>query len=80
MHTLTSLSALPGCAPGPEGLARWRHALRSPLHAILAATAVLESCPADSQAAVEARRVIARQTRNLAWLIGDSPHDGQRPA
>lgn len=80
MHTLTSPSAPAGCAPGPESLARWRHALRNPLHAILTATAVLESCPADSQAAVEARRVIARQTRNLAWLIGDSPHDEPRAA
>lgn len=54
-------------------IARWRHALRSPLNAILTATAVLEATPADSPASAEARRVIARQARNLAWLISDLP-------
>ncbi len=60
-----------GPAPAPSSLARWRHALRNPLNAILTAAAVLETCPPDSAAAVEARRIIARQTRNLAWLISD---------
>ncbi|MEY4713458.1 MAG: hypothetical protein RIS88_2908 [Pseudomonadota bacterium] len=60
--------------PGPS-LAGWRHTLRSPLNAILTATAVLEVCPADSVAAIEARRIIARQTRNLAWLISEMPGD-----
>lgn len=76
-------SALPpgaSDAPDAQSLARWRHALRSPLNAILMATAVLESSPADSEAAVEARRIIARQTRNLAWLVSDLPGDGPAAA
>jgi len=54
--------------------------MRNPLNAILTATAVLESCPPDSAAAVEARRVIARQTRNLAWLVSDLPDEGAAAA
>jgi signal transduction histidine kinase len=61
-------------------LAHWRHALRNPLNAILTATAVLESSPADSDAAIQARHIIARQTRNLAWLISDMPCDESRPS
>lgn len=61
--------------PHGPSLAGWRHTLRSPLNAILTATAVLEVCPADSVAAIEARRIIARQTRNLAWLISEMPGD-----
>ncbi len=71
MHIPDDASPLPtGPAPSAS-LARWRHALRSPLNAILTATAVLEISPADSAAAVQARRIIARQTRNLAWIISD---------
>lgn len=56
-----------------ELLERWRHALRSPLNALLAAAEVLACVPADSPAAAEARGVIARQARTLAWLISDIP-------
>jgi signal transduction histidine kinase len=71
MHAHDDTSQLQNRPAPPLSLARWRHALRSPLNAILTAAAVLETCPADSAAAVEARRIIARQTRNLAWLISD---------
>jgi len=54
-------------------VARWCHALRSPLNALLTATAVLEAAPPDSRDSAEARRIIARQARNLAWLISDLP-------
>ena len=56
-----------------EFLAQWRHALRSPLNAILAAAQVLEAAPADSAQAELARDIIARQARQLAWLISDIP-------
>ena len=80
MPPCDSLPSSIGSTPWPHALARWRHALRSPLNAILTATAVLETCPADSAAAIEARRIIARQTRNLAWLISDMPGEDEPPA
>lgn len=64
------------CGPAAERdeiLARWRHALRNPLNALLAATEVLARVPADSPAAADARGIIARQARTLAWLISDIP-------
>ena len=75
--------ALPTPTPTPScdtAIARWRHALRSPLNALLTATAVLEAAPPESQAAVDARRIIARQARNLAWLISDLPDHDDSPA
>lgn len=54
-------------------LAQWRHALRTPLNALLCAVQVLEAFPADSAQAEQARGVIARQARQLAWLISDIP-------
>lgn len=54
-------------------LARWRHAMRGPLNALLAATGVLERAPEGSEAAREARHVIARQARTLAWVISERP-------
>jgi len=56
-------------------LVQWRHALRTPLNAILAAAQVLEAAPADSAEAAQARGIIARQARQLAWLISDMPCD-----
>ncbi len=59
-----------------EFLVQWRHALRSPLNALLAAAQVLEAAPADSVEAAQARGIIARQARQLAWLISAIPTDG----
>ncbi len=56
-----------------EFLVQWRHALRTPLNAILAAVQVLEATPADSAQAAQARAIIARQARQLAWLLSDMP-------
>ena len=65
----------PPAATGSQaaGLAGWRHALRGPLNAILAAAAVMESAPPGSDAAAEARRIVARQARQLAWVISELP-------
>ncbi|MFD0666914.1 hypothetical protein ACT80S_04280 [Ramlibacter sp. MAHUQ-53] len=69
----------PTTPPAPAGdmrdpaLARWRHALRGPLGALLAAAEVLQAAPPHSAAAGEARRVIARQARRLAWMISAPP-------
>ena len=60
-------------APQAAGLARWRHALREPLNAILAAAEVMEAAPPGSDAATEARRIVARQARQLAWVISALP-------
>ena len=72
-----SRPTLPTASAAPEGctafLARWRHALREPLNALLAAAQVLESAAPGSAAAVEARRIIARQARNLAWVVSELP-------
>lgn len=59
--------------PQEDAFDHWRHALRSPLNALLVATAVLEAAPPGSQVASQALRIIARQARHLAWLITDTP-------
>ena len=69
------------CPEGPdpredlldEFLAQWRHALRGPLNALLAAAQVLEAAPAGSEEAAQARDIIRRQARQLAWLVSDIP-------
>lgn len=66
-----------GADCGAAFLARWRHALREPLHALLAAAQVLESADPGSEVAREARGVIARQARNLAWVVSELP--GEMP-
>lgn len=70
---------LPAAAPREtlrdEFLVQWRHALRSPLNALLAAAQVLDAAPADSAEAAQARGIIARQARQLAWLISAIPTD-----
>lgn len=54
-----------------EFLTMLSHELRNPLGAISAAVDVLESAPSDSGTAIEAREIIARQTRNLAHMLND---------
>ena len=54
-----------------EFLAMLGHELRNPLGAISAAIDVLESAPPGSGTGDEARAIIARQTRNLAHMMGD---------
>ncbi len=61
-----------------EFLTHWRHALRGPLNALLAAAQVLEAAPDGSAQAAQARGIIARQVRQLAWLISDMPVDVPR--
>lgn len=56
-----------------EFLAQWRHALRGPLNALMAAAQVLEAAPAGSEEAAQARDIIRRQARQLAWLVSDIP-------
>lgn len=81
--------ACPGGLPGPrpaaqeppqDFLAQWRHAMREPLNALMAAVAVLDSVPEGSEAARDARRVIARQARTLAWVISERPGDAPHQA
>lgn len=67
--------ARPSEALRDDFLVQWRHALRNPLNAILAAAQVLEAAPADSPQAAQARGIIARQARQLAWLISAIPAD-----
>jgi len=66
-------TAASATAPHSTGLGRWRHALREPLNAILAAAEVMEAAPPGSEAAIEARRIVARQARQLAWVISELP-------
>jgi signal transduction histidine kinase len=54
-----------------EFLTMLSHELRNPLGAISAAVDVLESPHADGETAVEARLIIARQTRNLSHMMND---------
>lgn len=54
-----------------EFLTMLSHELRNPLSAISAAVDVLETAQPDSGVAVEARLIIARQTRNLAHMLND---------
>lgn len=60
-----------------QAMARWRHALRTPLNALLAAAQVLETVPPHSAVAAEARRIVARQARQLAWVISALPGEGE---
>ncbi|RZI80987.1 MAG: response regulator [Rubrivivax sp.] len=54
-----------------EFLAMLGHELRNPLGAIAAASEVLNRLGSENQAAVNARMIIARQTRHLAHLMDD---------
>jgi PAS domain S-box-containing protein len=54
-----------------EFLTMLSHELRNPLGAISAAIDVLEVANPGSQTGVEARAIIARQTRNLAHMMND---------
>lgn len=54
-----------------EFLTMLSHELRNPLGAISAAVDVLQSAAADSETALEARTIIARQTRNLSHMMND---------
>lgn len=54
-----------------EFLALLGHELRNPLSAIAAAIEVLDRVPAQSEVAVNARSVAARQTRHLAHMMND---------
>lgn len=54
-----------------EFLSMLGHELRNPLGAISAAIDVLDVAPPGSESAGEARAIIARQTRNLAHMMGD---------
>jgi signal transduction histidine kinase len=47
------------------------HELRNPLGAIVAATAVLQQCPATDQGAVRALDIIARQSQHMSRLTDD---------
>jgi PAS domain S-box-containing protein len=54
-----------------EFLTMLSHELRNPLGAISAAIDVLESADPASRTGVEARSIIARQTRNLSHMMND---------
>ncbi|HSW26394.1 MAG TPA: ATP-binding protein, partial [Burkholderiaceae bacterium] len=54
-----------------EFLALLGHELRNPLSAIAAAIEVLDRVPAQSDVAVNARSIAARQTRHLAHMMND---------
>ena len=54
-----------------EFLAMLGHELRNPLSAIAAAIEVLDRVPAQSDVAVNARSIAARQTRHLAHMMND---------
>jgi signal transduction histidine kinase len=54
-----------------EFLAMLGHELRNPLSAISAAIEVLNRVPGDSDVAVNARNIAARQTRHLAHMMDD---------
>jgi signal transduction histidine kinase len=54
-----------------EFLAMLGHELRNPLGAIASAVAVLDRVDAGTDVAVNARRIIGRQTRHLAHLMDD---------
>jgi signal transduction histidine kinase len=54
-----------------EFLTMLSHELRNPLGAISAAIDVLEAADPASRTGVEARSIIARQTRNLAHMMND---------
>jgi signal transduction histidine kinase len=54
-----------------EFLTMLGHELRNPLGAIAAAVDVLEAATDGSPTAVEAREIIARQTRNLSHMMND---------
>jgi signal transduction histidine kinase len=54
-----------------EFLAMLGHELRNPLSAISAAIEVLNRVPGDSEVAVNARNIAARQTRHLAHMMDD---------
>lgn len=54
-----------------EFLAMLGHELRNPLSAISAAIEVLNRVSADSEAALNARNIAARQTRHLAHMMDD---------
>jgi signal transduction histidine kinase len=54
-----------------EFLAMLGHELRNPLSAISAAIEVLNRVSADSEVAVNARNIAARQTRHLAHMMDD---------
>ena len=54
-----------------EFLAMLGHELRNPLSAISAAIEVLNRVPGDSEVAVNARAIAARQTRHLAHMMDD---------
>jgi signal transduction histidine kinase len=54
-----------------EFLAMLGHELRNPLSAIAAAIEVLDRVPADTEVAINARHIAARQTRHLAHMMND---------
>ena len=54
-----------------EFLTMLSHELRNPLGAISAASDVLEIAPPGGESAIEARVIIARQTRHLAHMLSD---------
>lgn len=68
-----------------EALTRLGHELRNPVAAISAAVDVLQTAPADSDTAAQARSIIARQVRTLsdrinAMLRAGGPPTGARAA
>ena len=54
-----------------EFLAMLGHELRNPLSAIAAAIEVLNRVPANTEVAINARNIAARQTRHLAHMMDD---------
>lgn len=54
-----------------EFLAMLGHELRNPLSAIAAAVEVLNRVPANTEVAINARSIAARQTRHLAHMMDD---------
>lgn len=63
-----------------QSITRLAHELRNPVGAICAAVDVLQSAAADSDTAVEARSIIARQVRVLSDRINELPRAGSSPA